>query len=75
LLVRQGSPSFQVVLDLKRVLAKGPLDLLVKVLIPVVDRVDVLVFVELAPPAEGFPLLFALLELFDHFVDVFFLDL
>jgi hypothetical protein len=74
-LIWQGSPPFKIVLDLKSILAKCPLNLLVEVFVPVIDRVNVLVFMELAPPAECFPFLIPFLKLINHPVYVFFRDL
>ena len=50
--VGQRRAALQVGLDLGGVLAKGALNLLVEVRIPVVDVVDILVLPERTPPAE-----------------------
>ena len=51
-LVRQGSSSLKIVFDLQCILTKCSFNLLVEVFVTVIDGVDVLLFMELPPPAK-----------------------
>ena len=51
-LVRQGCSSLKIVFDLQSILTKCSFDLLVEVFVTVIDGVDVLLFMELPPPAK-----------------------
>lgn len=62
--------SFKIVLDLQCVFSKGSLNLLIEMFITVIDRVNVLLFVEPPPPTECVSLLVSVLELLHHPVNL-----
>jgi hypothetical protein len=64
-----GSSSLQRILDVFRIYAVEPLELLVELQVPLVDVVNIGVRVVAPPPAVLLPLLLLLIHVIPHFLD------